>query len=73
MDPVLPLGPGDCDPLVVKVKKVLAHVEDYTDEYSTSLVERVRGFQLLVGLDPDGFLDEATLVALGLPGDLRGE
>ncbi len=72
MVPVMPLGPGDFDPLVVQVKKVLAHVEDYADECCASVVERVRGFQLLVGLDPDGFLDEATLVALGLPGDLRG-
>jgi len=72
MEPVLPLGPGDRDPLVVSVKKALAHVEDYTDEYSTSLVERVRGFQLLVGLEADGFLSEETLIALGLDGSLRG-
>lgn len=72
MVPVLPLGPGEVDPLVVQVKKLLAHVEDYTDEYSTSLVERVRGFQLLVGLEPDGFLTEETLIALGLDGRLRG-
>ena len=69
---ILPLGPGDVDPLVVDVKKALVHVEDYTDEYSTSLVERVRGFQLLVGLEPDGFLTEETLIALGLDGSLRG-
>lgn len=69
---MLPLGPGDRDPLVVGVKKALAHVEDYTDEYSTSLVERVRGFQLLVGLEPDGFLTEETLIALGMDGSLRG-
>ena len=72
MEPVLPLGPGDVDPLVVSVKKALAHVEDYTDEYSISLVERVRGFQLLVGLEADGFLTEDTLIALGMDGSLRG-
>ena len=69
---MLPLGPGDRDPLVVSVKKALSHVEDYTDEYSTSLAERVRGFQLLVGLEPDGFLSEETLLALGFDGNLRG-
>ena len=69
---ILPLGPGDVDPLVVSVKKALAHVEDYTDEYSISLVERVRGFQLLVGLEADGFLTEETLIALGMDGSLRG-
>ena len=69
---ILPLGPGDVDPLVVSVKKALAHVEDYTDEYSTSLVERVRGFQCLIGVEADGFLTEETLIALGMDGSLRG-
>ena len=68
----LPLGPGDRDPLVISVKKALAHVEEFTDDYSNTLVERVRGFQLLVGLEPDGFLNSETLVALGLPEALRG-
>lgn len=63
-----PLGLGDCDPVIATCKRKLGVVP--ADECVTDLlVQRVRGVQLLNGLEVSGLIDEDVLSLLGVEFD----
>ena len=57
--------PGDASPLVYKVREKFS-LYPLSEEWDDSVIQRVRGAQLLAGLTPDGVLDEATVAYLNL-------
>lgn len=61
---VLPLGPGDTDPLVAHLKR-RAHLP-VDERYTPDLLPHVRGMQHRIGLEPTGLIDEELLSHLGL-------
>ena len=62
----LGLGPGDRDPIIIRVKEKLG-VFPITDEYTDDLAARVRGWRKVQGESPDDiYLDSTTLAELGL-------
>jgi general secretion pathway protein A len=69
---VLLLRPGDRGPAVHWVRERLARAEgavlplDASTQFDEALRERVRAFQLLHGLEPDGLVGRKTMVQLDL-------
>ncbi len=67
------LHPGDRDPMVVALRERLiaeqeaGKTEATVDLFDAPLVEKVRHFQLMHGLTPDGVVGAATLAALNVP------
>lgn len=61
----LRLGIGDADPLVAVCKRKLG-VSPVDEWYTESLAQRVRGIQMVNGLEPNGLIDEAVLSILGV-------
>ena len=62
----LGLGPGDKDPIIMRVKEKLG-VFPITDEYTDELAARVRGWRKTRGGSPeDIYLDSVTLTEMGL-------
>ena len=62
----LGLGPGDRDPIIIRVKEKLG-VFPITDEYTDELAARVRGWRKARGGSPEEiYLDSVTLAEMGL-------
>lgn len=56
---------GDHHPLVPVLKRRLGFAV-VTDEYDYKIEQRIRGVQLVHGLDQHGQVDEPTLAVLGI-------
>lgn len=80
------LRPGDQDPRVVTLRRAMeawervgvseppasgAAMDAPDDVYDAALVERVRRFQRLAGLDADGHIGPQTVTALNIPRERR--
>lgn len=63
------VGVGDSDPVVAVLKRRLGFV-DCSVVVTDALVQRVRGIQLIHGLEPDGVLDDAVLGVVGVGRDV---
>lgn len=59
------LAVGDVDPLVAACKRKLG-VSPVDEVFSESLAQRVRGIQLVHGLEPNGLIDGSVLSILGV-------
>jgi len=65
---VEPLGLGDSDPVIATCKRKLGVIP--ADEQVTELLmQRVRGVQLLNGLEVSGLIDDEVLSVLGVEFD----
>lgn len=59
------LGPGDSDPVIETVKRKLA-VFPFDPLFTDALGQRIRGYQLMNGLELSGLVDEPLLNSLGV-------
>lgn len=57
--------PDDPHPLVQRVREKFA-IYPLSQEWDDTVIQRVRGFQALNGLTPDGVLDEETVRLMAL-------
>lgn len=57
--------PGDDSPLVYRVREKFS-LYPLSNEWDDSVIQRIRGFQAVFGLEPDGILDEETVRLMGL-------
>ena len=59
------LGLGDHDPVISLCKQKLV-VFPITDEYTEAFAQKLRGFQKVHGLHPDGIVTDSILDLLGV-------
>lgn len=59
------LGIGDSDPRIATCKRKLG-VSPVDECFTEPLAQRVRGLQLVHGLEPNGLIDEQVLSILGV-------
>ena len=59
------LGVGDSDPVIALVKRRLNVFPD-DENFNNLLAQKLRGFQQVRGLFPDGILTDSVLVELGI-------
>jgi len=59
---------GDSDPIIAACKRRLNVFPD-TDEYTQEFAQKLRGFQKVHGLYPDGILTDSIIEKLGVSSD----
>lgn len=59
------LGPGDCSPIIEACKRLLG-VFPADGFFSEELAQRIRGVQLMAGVERHGLIDEDLLNRLGI-------
>ena len=58
-------GPGDCSPIIEACKRLLG-VFPVDEFFSDALAQRIRGVQLMAGVEKHGLIDEDLLDRLGV-------
>lgn len=60
-----PVFPGEPHPVVARVREKFG-IYPVSEEWDDRVVQRIRGQQFLLGLTPDGVLDQDTIDAMAL-------